>query len=54
MRDNDIRIWRYVQACIIVRLLFIVSMASQVDEAFYFDSITPGHHIYVQDSVDST
>ena len=30
-----------------------MSVTGQVDEAFYFDSITPWHHIYVQDSVDS-
>ena len=33
---------------IIFRLLFSVSVASQVDEAFFFESIMRGHHIYVQ------
>ena len=47
------RMQRYAYTNIIVRILFSVSVASQVDEAFYFDSITPWHHIYVQDSVDS-
>ena len=45
--------WRYAYAGIIDRLLFSVSMASQVDEVLYFDSIMHGHHIYVQDSVVS-
>ena len=43
----------YVYVCIIVRLLFSASVASQVDKAFYFDSIIHGHHNYIQDIVDS-
>ena len=50
---NYMSMWRYAYARIIVCLLFSASVASKVDEAFYFDSIMHGHHIYVQDSVDS-
>ena len=37
---------RYACTCIIVRLLYSVNVASQVDKAFCFDNIVHGHHVY--------
>ena len=43
---NYMHMLKYAYARIIVCILFSASVASQMDESFYFESIVHGHHIY--------